>query len=375
MTDLARLLDEQAALRRIAVLVASATERDRLFAAVAEEVGRLLGAHTASVVRFDRGDGTIVGAWTDGRTDFVSLGYRVAMTDDTASGRVYLTGRPARIDDFGGPGTVNAVLREMGLRSAIAAPVSVEGALWGSVVVGTTSDTAFPPDAESRVSAFAELVALALANADARDQLAASRKRLVEAAQVERRRLERNLHDGAQQRLVALAITLRLTERRLVRDPEFARASLNGAIAELTDALSELRELARGLHPAVLTEHGLGAALAALANRTPLPVDVTVDLDPRPAEAVEAAAYFVVAEGLTNVVRYASASLASVTARRENGSVRVEVTDDGKGGADIGAGTGLLGLVDRVEALGGSLDLHSPTGRGTTLRARLPETL
>jgi signal transduction histidine kinase len=375
MDDLARLLDEQAALRRIAVLVASGTERDDVFAAVAEEVGRLLNANTASVVRFDGGDGTIVGAWTDGRTPGMSLGYRVAMQDDTASGRVYLTGRPSRVDDFQGPGTVNAVLREIGLRAAIAAPVSVEGALWGAVVVGTLDDTAFPSDAESRVAAFAELVALALANAEAREQLAASRKRLVEASQVERRRLERNLHDGAQQRLVALAIMLRLTERQLARDPEVARASLNGAIEELTDALAELRELARGLHPAVLTEHGLGAALAALATRTPLPVEVTVALDPRPAEALEAAAYFVVAEALTNVVRYASASVSTVSVWREDGSVLVEVTDDGKGGADIAAGTGLLGLVDRVEALGGRLGLDSPAGHGTTLRARLPETL
>jgi len=240
-------------------------------------------------------------------------------------------------------------------------------------VVGSSRDESFPADAEQRVAAFAELVAQALANAEAREQLAASRKRLVAAAQLERRRLERNLHDGAQQRLVAVALSLRLVERQMQRDPETARASLSRAIEELTDALAELRELARGLHPAVLTEHGLGAALDALATRAPLPVEVTVDLDERPSEALEAAAYFIVAEALTNVARYASAGQASVTVVHEDGCVLVAVADDGRGGAAIGSGTGLLGLVDRVEALGGRLEVDSPVGRGTTLRARLPE--
>ena len=371
--EFARLLDEQAALRRIALLVANGAARDRLFATVAEELGRLFDADTASVVRFDEGDGTIVGRWMGGPTPGVPLGYRVSLQEDTASGRVSRTGRPSRVDGFEGPGTVNAMLREIGLRSAIGVPVSVEGELWGALVVGSSSDDSFPADAEHRVAAFAELVAQALANAEAREQLAASRKRLVAAAQLERRRLERNLHDGAQQRLVAVALSLRLVERQMQRDPETARASLSRAIEELTDALAELRELARGLHPAVLTEHGLGAALDALATRAPLPVEVTVELDQRPSEALEAAAYFIVAEALTNVARYASAGQASVTVVHEDGCVLVAVADDGKGGAAIGSGTGLLGLVDRVEALGGRLEVHSPVGRGTTLRARLPE--
>jgi signal transduction histidine kinase len=240
-------------------------------------------------------------------------------------------------------------------------------------MVGTAGDTPFPPGAEQRVGEFAELVAQALANAEAREQLTASRKRLVEAAQVERRRLERNLHDGAQQRLVALSVTLRLAERQLQRDPEAARESLVQASADLADALEELRELARGLHPAVLTDHGLQAALSALAARAQLPVALTVDLDRRPPEAIEAAAYFIVAEALTNVARYASADSATVLVRRQADGLLVEVTDDGKGGADPAAGTGLRGLIDRVEALGGRLDVESRRGRGTTIRAWLPD--
>ena len=264
------------------------------------------------------------------------------------------------------------MLRELGVRASVGAPVVVHGELWGAVV-GATKDASFPLGAEQRLAAFAELVAQALANAEAREELAASRKRLVEAALVERRRLERNLHDGAQQRLVGLSMTLRLAERQLERDPEVARDALARANAELSEALEELRELARGLHPAVLTDHGLQAALGALASRAPLPVELSVDLDDRLAEPLEAAAYFVVAEALTNVARYASARTASVTVRREADDVLVEVTDDGSGGADPDAGTGLRGLIDRVEALGGRLEVQSPVDRGTTVRAWLPE--
>jgi signal transduction histidine kinase len=231
----------------------------------------------------------------------------------------------------------------------------------------------FPHGAEQRVAEFAELVAQALANAEAREELTASRKRLVEAAQLERRRLERNLHDGAQQRLVAVSIKLGLVERQLERDPTVALESLHGARAELAEALAELRELARGLHPAVLTDRGLEAALSVLAARAPLPVALTVELDRRPPEPVEAAAYFIVAEALTNVARYASAGSATVSVRRDAAGLLVRVADDGQGGADPAAGSGLRGLTDRVAALGGRLDLESPPGLGTTLEARLPE--
>ena len=344
-----------------------------MFAAVAEEVGRLFGADVTSMIRFDDGYGTIDGGWSGGATPAPPIGVRVSMEQDSTAARVYRTGRPARVDIDDLRGERFAALRELGVRASVGAPVVVNGELWGAVI-GATKDASFAPGAEQRMAAFAELVAQALANAEAREELAASRKRLVEAAQLERRRLERNLHDGAQQRLVALSVTLRLAERRLERDPEAARDALARANAELSEALDELRELARGLHPAVLTDHGLQAALEALAARAPLPVDLSVHLDDRPPEHLEAAAYFVVAEALTNVARYASARTASVIVRREADDVVVEVTDDGSGGADPDAGTGLRGLIDRVEALGGRLEVHSPADRGTTVRAWLPET-
>jgi signal transduction histidine kinase len=370
---LARVVEEQAALRRIAMLVARGADHVGVFMAVAEEVGRLLDADASNVIRFDDGLGTIVGGWRKRRWPEAPVGYQLSMQEDTAVGRVHRTGRPARLDSYERPGPVFAELREMGLRAAVGAPVVVDGELWGAVMVGTAGDIPFPPGAEQRLGEFAELVAQALANAEAREQLTASRKRLVEAAQVERRRLERNLHDGAQQRLVALSVALRLAERQLQHDPEAARESLVRASAELADALEELRELARGLHPAVLTDRGLEAALSALAARAPLPVALTVDLDRRPPEAVEAAAYFIVAEALTNVARYASADSATIIVRRQAAGLLVDVTDDGKGGADPAAGTGLRGLTDRVEALGGRLDVQSRRGRGTTIQAWLPE--
>jgi PAS domain S-box-containing protein len=204
------------------------------------------------------------------------------------------------------------------------------------------------------------------------EQLAASRARIVTAGDVERRRLERNLHDGAQQRLVTLSLSLRLALEKLESDPAAARTALVGAGDELSHALEELRELARGLHPAVLTDRGLRAAVETLADRAPVSVRVTEIVDERLPEPVEAAAYYLVAEALTNVAKYASASQVSVRVARTDGNVVVEVADDGIGGADAAGGTGLRGLADRVEALGGSLEVVSPEGAGTSLRAEIP---
>jgi signal transduction histidine kinase len=204
-------------------------------------------------------------------------------------------------------------------------------------------------------------------------EVRASRQRIVEAADAARRKLERNLHDGAQQRLVALSVTLRLAESQLQRDPTAAATAIAGAQKELTLALDELRELARGIHPAILTDRGLDAALDALAARSPVPVEIAVENVELPA-AVEAAAYYVVAEALANVVKYAEASQVTVHVGREDGRAYVEVADDGRGGADPGAGSGLRGLADRVEALDGTLAVESPPGEGTRIRAEVPVT-
>ncbi len=283
------------------------------------------------------------------------------------------TGEPARIEDYTGVrGYAAELMLERGYRSAVAAPVVVAaGRIWGLVLVASVG--ALGEDAEHRLAGFAELVALSLESAEARAELKASRMRILEAGVTERRRLERNLHDGAQQRLVAVAVQLRVLEKRL-GEPDKAVEMLHAAARELEQALAELRELARGLHPAVLADRGLAAALETLATRSPLPLVMEGVPEGRLAEPLEAAAYFVVAESLTNAVKHAEASELRVRMATEEGELRVEISDDGRGGADpeSGDGTGLRGLSDRVEALGGRLTLHSPPGAGTTIRASLP---
>jgi signal transduction histidine kinase len=204
------------------------------------------------------------------------------------------------------------------------------------------------------------------------DELRASRARIVEAADAERRRLERDLHDGTQQRLVSVAMALGLAQSRLESDPGEVRRILEQTRGTLDDALQELRELSQGVHPAILTERGLAPALQELAYRAPVPIELRLVLDERLPQPVEAAAYFVVAEALTNVAKYASATQASVRVERRDGDAIVEVSDDGQGGADPGRGSGLRGLADRVEALGGGLVVESPRGAGTHLRAEIP---
>jgi PAS domain S-box-containing protein len=365
------MAEEQAALRRVATAVAAEVEPARLFGLIAEEVGRALGARVGNILRFD-GDGTAVtmGVWSEG-ADTIEVGTTLALDGDTIAPQIWRTGRPARFDSLDGmTGTLAETLRSLGIRAAVGAPVIFAGELWGAVVI-SSHDEPFPPEAEFRVGDFADLAAQAIANAHARDELAASRMRIVEASDAERRRLERNLHDGAQQRLVATSLAVRLAARRVTGDPA-VRAMLDGAGDELARALEELRELARGLHPAVLTDHGLRAAIEAVADRAPVPVAVDVPLDERLPETVEAAAYFVVCEALTNVAKYAHASEARVRVGHDNGAAQVEVVDDGVGGADASGGSGLRGLADRVEALGGRLMVTSPVGEGTTVRAQLP---
>ena len=242
--------------------------------------------------------------------------------------------------------------------------------MWGAIAIARRSQEPLPPTTETRLGDFAELAAQAIANADAREQLAASRARIVQAGDQERRRIERNLHDGAQQRLVALALSLRMAQTALAEDPRAAEL-LAQASGELQLTLEELRELARGIHPAVLSDRGLAAALEALAGRCAVPVDLELPQERLP-EQVEATSYYLVAESLTNIAKYAEASEASVVVRREGDRLLVEVRDDGVGGADIERGTGLRGLADRVEALHGTLRIESPAGAGTLVAAVIP---
>ncbi|MBE2319220.1 PAS domain S-box protein [Solirubrobacter sp. CPCC 204708] len=366
-----RLADEQAALRRVATAVAAFSDPTRLFDLLSEEVGKLLEAQTAHMFRFDSDGraGEIVGGWAVRPEHVLGHGTRMPMDGDTAVTRVWRTGQAARMDSYAqAEGRLAEAMRSYGVQAVVAAPVFLGGSLWGAVIVSSMSAGPFPEGAEQRIAYFAELAAQALANAQAREDLASSRARIVQAGDAERRRLERNLHDGAQQRLVSLALMLRLAARRHPEDDALTQAS-----EELAHALQELRELARGIHPAVLTERGLEPAVRAVADRAPVPVELSVELEERLDGPVEAAAYYVVSEALANIAKYAQAKLVQVTISRSDvAGLRIEVVDDGVGGADPSGGSGLRGLADRVEALSGQLSIDSPPGLGTTLRADIP---
>jgi PAS domain S-box-containing protein len=368
------LAEEQAALRRIATLVASEAPPSSVFEKVTEEVARLLVAPSASVLRYETdGRATVVGSWRESGLAGMPLGSSVDLDGDSVVARVYRSGHPERIDDYeDAPGVLAEHLRALGYQSSVAAPLSVGGRLWGVLVASTTRSEPVVAGSERRLSDFAELVAQAVSNADAYDKLAGSRARIVEAGDAERRRLERNLHDGAQQRLVSLALQLRMVEASFEGNPARARTDLAEAREQLKHALDELRELARGIHPAILTDGGLAPALTALATRAPLPVEIDDVPDERLPEPVEAAAYYLIAEAITNVAKHAQASHVAVSVRHDNGRIVVEVADDGIGGADPGAGSGLHGLADRVEALHGHLRVDSPPGGGTRVEARIP---
>jgi signal transduction histidine kinase len=367
-----RLGDEQAALRRVATLVAGDTPPEQVFETVTEEVCRLLGIPSAVLERFESPQtATIVAQYGERLREF-TVGTLVELEEGLAATRVLRTGAPARIESYDGvPGEIGALVRASGVRSSVAVPIALAGETWGSLVGAFGADELEPPHVERRMQAFAELVSLGLASAHARDELAASRLRIVEAGDAERRRLERNLHDGAQQRLVGLAVALRLAQGKVPPGSEDVEELLGVAVQELTEALTELRELAQGIHPAVLTERGLEAALEVLAARAPLPVALEVRLPERLPGPVEAAAYYVASEALANVVKHSGADAVRVRAQRVNGRAVIEIEDDGSGGADP-EGSGLFGLRDRVETLDGRLRVESRPGRGTLVHAELP---
>jgi PAS domain S-box-containing protein len=372
--EVAHLAQQQTALRRVATLVAAAETPERVFAKVSEQCARVLGTGAAAVFRYDGDEtATVVGRFDREGINAFPLGSSVAIDRHSAIGLVRLTGQPAKIDDYSLlPGEVAARMRASGLRFTIAAPISVGGSIWGAVTVTSKVMDRIPAEGEARLSDFCELVSLAIASAEAREQLSASRARIVQAADEERRRLERNLHDGAQQRLVGLSLLIRLAQAQLRSSPKAASELLDRMAEDLAAALEELRELARGLHPGILSDRGLRSALEALADRAPLPVELVEAPDERLPQPVETAAYYIAAEALTNVAKHAAASCATIAVRRSDESVVLEITDDGRGGADPDTGSGMVGLRDRAEALGGLLLVDSPPGTGTTVRAVLP---
>jgi signal transduction histidine kinase len=372
-----RFAEEQGALRRVATLVARAAAPGEVFEAVTAEVGRLLEVDFTVLSRYEAdGAVTVVGAWGRVQVDRSRpIGLRLELGGHNLHTLVSQTRRTARIEYAQAGGPPAEVAREWGFRSAVGVPVNVEDRLWGVVSVGSGSEKPLPADTEGRLAGFTELVSTALANAEAQAALTASRVRIVAAADTARRRIERDLHDGAQQRLVSLALHLRGTVRAAVPpEADELKVQLDEVAAEVVSTLDELRELARGIHPSVLAKGGLRPALNTLARRSAVPVDLHMRIDERLPEQIEIAAYYVVSEALTNVVKHAHAANVQVEVQTGEGDavLRVQVRDNGRGGADLSGGTGLVGLKDRVEALGGRLSVQSTSGAGTTVHAELP---
>ncbi|MFL5841058.1 MAG: GAF domain-containing protein [Thermoleophilaceae bacterium] len=369
--DVQRLADEQAALRRVATLVARESSPAEVFAAVAEEVALLLGTGSAVVQQFEPdGAATVVASEGDLDTAF-PIGSRWTLDGKSITAVVHRTGRPARLDDYSeASGPLGNYVRSLGFRCAVGGPIVVDGRLWGAMVAATLSADFLPVDAESRIEEFAELVATAISNVQARSELRASRARIVAATDEERRRVVRDLHDGAQQRLVHTVITLKLAQKALQTNDDTAPALVSDALEQAESAMDELRELAHGILPSVLTLGGLRAGVEALASRMPIPIETEVSVGRLPAE-LEATAYFVVAEALTNVAKHSQATRAAVVARIAERTLCIDVRDDGTGGARAD-GSGLLGLGDRLSVLDGELRVESPADSGTLVAATIP---
>jgi signal transduction histidine kinase len=341
-------------------------------------MARCLHAANASVSSFDDDTVTIVAvaALTPGfkRAPFVGARHTLLEGDNIAT-RVFHTGRPARLDGLefqNAPGWVAAWLRETGLRSTVAVPIIVDERVWGMAALGWMRSEPLPPDTEARMGGFADLVATAIANAATRTELIASRARIVAAADDGRRRLERDLHDGAQQRLVALGLQVRLAEASVPPSLQALGEQLGDIVSGLTGVTTDLQEISRGIHPSILSKGGIGPALKTLVRRSAVPVTLELAIDRRLPDSVEVGAYYVVSEMLTNAAKHARASHVAVRGQAKDDVLSLSISDDGIGGADFGKGSGLVGLRDRVEALGGRMRIMSPAGGGTSLDVTIP---
>ena len=370
-----RLAEEQAALRRVATLVAGGAPPEEVFAAVTEEAGQLLAADQTTLSRYESdGTVTVVAGWST-IDNALPVGARLKLGGKNLTTLIWQTRRPARIDSYAdSSGALAAAVRDTGVRSGVGTPIIVQDRLWGVLDAGSTGEQPLGPGTEARLASFTELVATAIANAESRSDLDASRGRIVAASDEARRRIERDLHDGAQQRLVSLGLALRAAQTAVPPQLGGLEGELTNVAEGLANVLDELREMARGIHPAILAKGGLGSALKTLARRCPVPVELDVRAQARLPERIEVAAYYVVSEALTNAAKHAHASVVNVEVETVEGALRLRVRDDGVGGADPVRGSGLVGLKDRVEALGGTLAVQSPAGAGTALRVELPLT-
>jgi len=374
--SLARMAEEQAALRRVATLVARGVPQEEIFAAVTGEVGRLFLAYYAGMYRYESDDMlAFVASWGGAELTQRSLhvGSRWKIGGHNLGTLVLETGRPARIEGYvESSDPLGTAVRQSGIRSAVGVPITVEGRVWGLIGIGAASEQSLALDTEEHLASFTELVATAIANAESRSELATSRRRIVAASDEARRRIERDLHDGTQQRLVSLGLAVRAAEADIAAGRGDLRAELSRIAAGLADAVAELQEVSRGIHPAILSERGLGPALRTLARRSAVPVELDVTADARCPEPVEIAAYYVASEALANAMKHAQASRVQMSLATRNGSLLLSIRDDGIGGADPARGSGLAGLADRVEALGGSIQVRSAAGAGTHITVDLP---
>jgi signal transduction histidine kinase len=378
-----RLVAEQAALRRLAALVARGVEPMEVFGAVAEEMRRCVPADVAGLWRFEN-DGEIALVAAAAHPAALTrwpAGTRTPVQGNTLAALVQRTGRPARIDDYTNvAGPIGALVREVGVYAAVGVPILGDGRVRGMAAVGSMQRGPMSADTEVRISRFAELSASAVVagyrDEQKRQLLAEASRRLHLAADNERQRIERDLHDGVQQQLVTLALQLRAAEASAPAGLGELKHQLSNIASGLAGVSQELHEVSRGIPPAILANGTLPTAIRELARRSTVPVQLDITVTRRLPESVETATYYVVAEALTNAAKHAHASTVHVQIDADDtdadGSLRVWVRDDGRGGADPSGGSGLVGLKDRVDALGGRLWLHSPPGAGTTLQAELP---
>jgi PAS domain S-box-containing protein len=372
--ELAVLADQQTALRRVATLVARGVAPSEVFRAVADEMARCLHLHHATVSQYDAGVALVpLAVYHGDRVQTLPENSRLPLDGDNVAARVLHTARAARIDRHNdAPGTHAARVRELGIRSAVGVPIIVDGVVWGAAIVGSTRSEPLPSDTEERVGDFADLVATAIANAATRAELVASRARIVAAADDARRRLERDLHDGAQQQLVALGLQARLAEASVPPGLDDLKSQLSGVVSGLMGASADLQEISRGIHPAILSKGGVASALKTLARRCTVPVTLELAIDRLLPDSMEVGVYYIVAEALTNAAKHARASEVTVSAESKADHLHLSIRDDGVGGADFAEGSGLIGLKDRVAALGGELSITSPVGIGTAVVVTIP---
>jgi signal transduction histidine kinase len=374
---LRQVADEQRALRRVATLVACGVSPTEIFNAVAAQVGHILGVDHTEIIRFES-DKTarVVGYWNDPRVPKVMppLNGHWPIESGSVTAEVWTTERPARMKNYEhATSAIGIWAHAAGIRCVVGCPVKVEGRVWGAMLIHSLDAEPLPGVTEARMQEFMELVGTAVANAQSRSDLLASRARVVAAADESRRRIERDLHDGAQQQLVTLALKLRTVENTAVAPgQERLRAQLSGLVHDLSNILDDLQEVSRGIIPPLLTRSGLRPALRSLARHSPVPVALNAEVVGRLPERVEVAVYYTVSEVLTNVVKHAHASDVRVDLVMEHRTVRLSIHDDGIGGADLARGSGLVGLKDRVEALGGGIEVRSPPGRGTSVLVHIP---